>query len=411
MTFFRFLLFCFCIPSFYAQTADALYIKTFQIKAQQDQFSKNTHLLSSNLEVSFDDLRGNQEEYYYNIIHCEIDWTPSNLPSSYYVDGFTNMQINDFENSFGTLQNYTHYQFTLPNDNTKITKTGNYLLQIINEDEEVVCQRKLVLYQTDIAVGMRISESRDLTNLNQKQALSLTINTQNVSVAFPDQELHVYIYQNGDLHLRTPWLHPTFIQGNIYTYRPTEAMEFYAGNEFLHFDNNEILRNTRFIIKSQREKDWFHTYLAPRSKRANTTYTYNPDINGNFVIRNFFSSNTGTEAEYSKVHFYLKKDEDYAHQKIYVYGNFNNYQLHQENCLTPEPNSNYLSCTIALKQGFYNYDFVTKDGKSINKKWISGSYFETENKYECLVYYKPVNNIYYQIIGYGLANSKEHLEN
>ncbi|MGY6649613.1 type IX secretion system plug protein [Wenyingzhuangia sp. IMCC45574] len=411
MTIFRFLFICFCAQSLSAQIADATHIKTFQMISGENRFSRNVHSLKNTINLSFDDTKGNQDEYYYKVIHCQIDWTPSNLPSSYYIDGFDNFQINDFENSFGTLQNYTHYKFTLPNENTKITKTGNYIIQILDEDDEIVAERNITLYQQKAVAAISISESRDLVNFNKKQAVSLILNTQDLPVNFPDQELKTFIFQNGDQQIKTPYLKPTFIQGNLYNYRPTEEMEFLAGNEFYYFDNNEILRNSRFILRSYRDDDVFRTILFTNPNRANQTYVFNPDINGNFLIRNFNSTNTGTEAEYSYVHFSLKNNKSYNGKDIYIYGAFNNYQLTEENLLKLDETEQYLTADILLKQGFYNYDYITTNGEKINKTVVSGSYFETENNYECLVYFQPQNSIYYQVVGYGLSNSKQQIEN
>lgn len=410
--FLKYFLFFISFPvTFYGQQADASEIKSVIIKNNNNDFSETIQPLNSSFTFSFDDTNGAQDEYYYLITHCEIDWTPSNIPTSYFIDGFNNMQINNMENSFGTLQNYTHYEFSIPNEDTKITKSGNYIFQILNEYEEVVCERKIVLYENKLAVNLKISESRDLSSFNEKQAVSMIIQNTTLSINYPTSEIKTFIFQNGDQQIRTPFLKPTFTDTNTYTYRPNKDTEFIAGNEFLNFDNNEILRNTRYIATSYREDNYFNTILFTQKSRANSVYTYNPDINGDFVIRNFRSNLPETEAEYSNVLFSMKNNEDYEDKDIYVYGAFNNYQFNSENKLSPDESGTYLTCSIFLKQGFYNYDFVVLDNQKIDKKTISGSYFQTENDYEALVYFQPQNSIYYQVVGYGIGNSKQHIEN
>ncbi|NIJ43568.1 hypothetical protein FHR24_000007 [Wenyingzhuangia heitensis] len=408
-SFFLIILYSSCL---FSQINDAHFIKSVSVKNNKSEFPHTVHPLQSTVTFSFDDVTGNQEEYYYLITHCEVDWTPSDLPNSYYVDGFNNLQINNFENSFGTLQNYTHYNFTIPNENTTITKTGNYLFQILNEDETIVCERKITFYNNQVTVGLKISESRDLANFNKKQAVALTIYTGSLNINYPNQELKTFIYQNGDRQNKTPFLKPTFTSSNTYTYRPTQETEFYAGNEFYYFDNNEILRNSRFVAKNYREDNDYHSILFPKKSRTNSLYTYNPDINGSFVFRNFNSENTNTEAEYSKIHFALQNEKEFSDKDIYVYGAFNNFQFTDNNKLKLEESGKYLTTSILLKQGFYNYDFVIKnDDDDIDRHTISGSFYETENNYESLVYYQPINSIYYQVVGYGIANSKQQIEN
>ncbi|NJB84075.1 type IX secretion system plug protein [Wenyingzhuangia aestuarii] len=400
----------FISTSLFSQINDADFIKSVKTKNNKSDFTHTVHPLNSTLTFSFDDITGNQEEYYYLITHCEVDWTPSDLPISYYIDGFNNLQINNFENSFGTLQNYTHYSFNIPNDDTRITKSGNYLFQILDINETIVCERRITFYEEKTAVSIKISETRDLANFNKKQAISLVIYTNNINVNYPNQEIKTFIYQNGDRQLRTPFLKPTFTSNNTYTYRPTDETEFYAGNEFYYFDNNEILKNSRFVARTYREDNHYHSILFPNKSRANSIYTYNPDINGSFVFRTFNSENTDTESDYSKVHFSLVNNNEFSNEDIYVYGAFNNYQFTEENKLKLDPTETYLTTDLFLKQGFYNYDYVIKsDG--IDRHTISGSFYETENNYECLVYFQPINSIYYQVVGYGIANSKQQIEN
>ena len=102
--------------------------------------------LGTVLELSFDDLDADQKNYYYKVEHMSHDWKPSRLMSNQYIDGFQSNIILDVNNSFNTFQNYTHYAVKIPNRNTIITKSGNYLLSVLNEYDEVVFTRRFVLY-------------------------------------------------------------------------------------------------------------------------------------------------------------------------------------------------------------------------------------------------------------------------
>lgn len=65
-------------------------------------------------------------------------------------------------------------------------------------------------------------------------------------------------------------------------------------------------------------------------------------------------------------------------------------------------NSNSYEASILLKQGFYNYTFVTKENnKPTNLHEINGSHFETENEYKVIVYQKAFGENYYRAIGVG----------
>ena len=82
------------------------------------------------LLVSFDDLDADIKDYYYTIIHCNSDWTSSDLMTSEYISGFADEPINNYEFSFNTIQKYTHYQFQFPTIDIKPILSGNYVFKI-----------------------------------------------------------------------------------------------------------------------------------------------------------------------------------------------------------------------------------------------------------------------------------------
>ena len=71
------------------------------------------------LLLSFDDLSSNPQNYAYTLIHCNADWTPSELMESEYLEGFYEEPITDYQFSFNTIQNYVHYQTVIPSANLK----------------------------------------------------------------------------------------------------------------------------------------------------------------------------------------------------------------------------------------------------------------------------------------------------
>ena len=60
--------------------------------------------LGDPIYLEFDDLLANEQDYYYKIVHCDYDWTPSSLLKSQFLNGMDNERIVDYENSYSTLQ-------------------------------------------------------------------------------------------------------------------------------------------------------------------------------------------------------------------------------------------------------------------------------------------------------------------
>jgi hypothetical protein len=61
-----------------------------------------------------------------------------------------------------------------------------------------------------------------------------------------------------------------------------------------------------------------------------------------------------------------------------------------------------------IKQGFTNYQYVVADGnKKIDyENAIDGNFWQTENNYFAIIYYRENNQRYDRIIGKGVANSE-----
>lgn len=407
--FFTFILFCTSIFSFSQEKIeDAANIKTIIFKPLATNRYVPIVKINETLLLKFDDLNADESDYYYQIKHCDENWNVSTILETEYVNGYAKDRIRDYENSFNTLQAYTNYTLKIPNEYTKLKLSGNYLLTVFNEDNIAVFARKFVVYQPKVTVGVALYKSRDLAFVQTKQAVEFTVNHPDFRINNPSQELMPVILQNNNWQTQIKGLKPQFYRGSQILYKYNKETSFWAGNEFLFFDSKSIRNSSLNIARVTNEDDLYHTHLYTNTQRAYSPYTLQPDINGNFVVRILNNDNPNTEADYSWVHFYLETIDDFKNKDIYVTGAFNNWDLTTENKLIFNKDTGLYETYILLKQGFYNYKFITKSNKGIISNYdIDGSYFQTENDYTVLIYYKKQGSRYTQVIGVGYANSKK----
>ena len=104
------------------------FIKSIVFKSQNETLQFPLVVLGESFEISFDDLNGDERNYYYRIKYYNHDWTPSNLFKNEYMQGFDDLRVDNYRTSFNTLQTYTHYELRLPNENTQFLVSGNYML-------------------------------------------------------------------------------------------------------------------------------------------------------------------------------------------------------------------------------------------------------------------------------------------
>ena len=100
------------------------------------------------LTVAFDDLTHQYHRYVYSLTHCEPDWTPTEgLFTSDYIAGFQDdITIDNYQESINTNQLYTHYTLRIPNSSCAPKISGNYRLDIIDDEtkDTVVTARFMV---------------------------------------------------------------------------------------------------------------------------------------------------------------------------------------------------------------------------------------------------------------------------
>jgi hypothetical protein len=385
----------------FIQTVSAQTIKSIQLRPLQKNNFSFIVPLGTVLELSFDDLEADSKEYQYKIEHKTHNWESSRLSASQYIDGFEQNTIIDVLNSFNTLQNYTHYSVKIPNINTLITKSGNYLLSVLDAYDKVVFTRRFVLYERAAAVGVSVERSRNTKTRNTQQTVQFSINHQGIQINNPGQEINVVLLKNNNWNEKIIDLQPTFYKPNQLVYSYTNKTNFWGGNEYLNIDT-KFVRNTSLNILKVERKEVFHHYIYPYNFNPFKSYGYNPDINGQFVIRTLEANDANTEADYAMMHFSVQVNQPFFDKEMYVYGAFNNFEISEETKMEYDEASQSYQGNFLLKQGFYNYTFATVDTHGIaDTNEVNGTFFETENEYTVLVYYKAFGNFYERVIGVG----------
>jgi len=383
-------------------------IKTITF-VQNEQNAIPLFQLGDTFQLQFDDLHGSEDNYYYKITHCDYDWKQSQLSSNEYLEGFDNQRIQDYTNSFNTLQIYSHYRVSFPNKLTQLKVSGNYIISILNEDKEVVFSRKFIIYEDLVSVSMQIKRTRNLDNIEQKHNVDFTIKSGSTTFQNPLLNVKVLLLQNGRFENAISNIKPMYTIGNDLIYKYDKETQFWAGNEFLYFENKTIRAANNSIARVDSNSGLYGCYLYTNNARASKDYTYWPDINGNFTINNISADNNEIEADYAWIYFSLSAPSFYKNENIYVTGMFNNYALSDENKMDYNEKKGIYEKAIMIKQGFTNYCYTIADnkGKIDNENAIDGNFWQTENNYNAIIYYRENNQRYDRVIGNGSATSTD----
>ncbi|WP_091084809.1 type IX secretion system plug protein [Flavobacterium gillisiae] len=410
-SFFRKIILLLIITSASAQVENEI-APPFNIKTvsfiQNNQNVVPIFQLGSGFQLQFDDLYGNEADYYYEIIHCDYNWKHSEIPKNEYLQGFDNQRIQNYTNSFNTLQLYSHYTLSIPNQFTQQLRiSGNYILKVLNNDKEVVFTRKFILYEDLVTVPIQVKRARTVSNVEYKHNLDFSIKSNTITFQNPLKNVKVVLLQNGKFNSAIKNIQPQYTIGNDLIYKYDTETQYWAGNEFLYFENKDVRAANNNIARVDASTAIYNSYLYTNNARANFPYSVYEDVNGNFVVRNLNAANSEIEADYAWVYFSLSAPTFNNDNAIYINGMFNNYSLTPEFKMDYNPKKGIYEKALLLKQGFTNFEYVIVDRKGAidNENAIDGNFYQTENDYSILVYYRANTDRYDRVVGKGNANS------
>jgi len=397
-------------PSIYEDGSLNTQIKTLLCHKKEDELSLPVLNLNTDnqLLVSFDDLDADIKDYYYTIIHCNSDWTPSDLMQSEYISGFTDESITDYEFSFNTIQKYTHYTFNFPIDKLKPILSGNYVFKIFKEGGETIAYKRFMILETKLTIEAQVRRATLANDRNTKHEIDFTIRHPSLVIADPFSDIKVTIKQNNKEDNALMDLAPIYVKNNELVYDYEDDNTFLGNNEFRHFDIKSLRFKSDRIKKITYDSTYNHVYLFNDQKRTFDRYSIEPDINGKFLIRSQEGWKTAIEADYTFVHFTLPADH-ISYGDMYVIGGFSDWQLKDEFRLRYNAKEKRYEGNIYLKQGYYNYHYALKDTirKRVDVSFTEGTHYQTRNDYYVYVYYRSVSDRYDRFVGFLKTSSKE----
>lgn len=380
-------------------------IKTLQIGVNDDKYLLPIIDLNSQdvLRIRFDEMSHEAHSYGYKVIHCNADWTPSNLSTNEYLTGFTTGNITDFNLSQITTFLYTHYKFELPNSDISFKISGNYVV-IIYEDNDVdkpIAQACFSIVQPKVSVNATIRGNTDTELSGRLQQIDFDLMLNRYNVRDINSELKVIIRQNNRFDNEVSGILPTFISASKLSYSNNRALIFEGGNEYHRFDISSVYAASEGIATIRYQQPHYEAFLTQDKVQTSKTYMHNFDVNGKFVI-NYQESveNSDIEGDYLYVHFMLPMKEPFLDGQIYLGGDFNNNLFNDNSRLQYDFNAGTYYKTMLLKQGGYNYQywFVQKGSKKANVEKVEGSYWQTGNEYTIYVYHRPWGERYDKLI-------------
>lgn len=339
------------------------------------------------IQISFDNFRHEYRRFTYKITHCEADWSPSTqLFSSDYLEGFSdNLVIENIQESVNTNVEYTHYSFRLPNDQCRITQSGNYKVSVYDEDENLMLNACFMVVDPTMHVELYSTSNTDIDFNRAHQQVEMKLKYGNLPVIAPNNQIKTVVLQNGNWNDARVNMKPQFVLRDGLQWQHCRGFIFDAGNNYRKFECLSVDHPTMGIESIDWDGSNYHAHLWPDLPRRN--YLYDESAQGVFVIRNSDDNGNDYLSDYVIVHFTLQTDA--TNDEIYVSGGFTNYRLLPQYQMKYDAVTGNYTLSLLMKQGYYSYEYVRRNADgSIQLLPSEGNFYQTKNQYQALIYYR-----------------------
>lgn len=381
-------------------------IKTLQVLPNGEQLSLPVIDFGSadEIVVSFDELSYEASNFYYKIIHCDAYWNRSNLASMEYLDGFDGGMIDTYEYSVNTTVNYIHYKITFPNDDVQLKLSGNYAVQIARDgdfEKGVVATACFSLVEPIVEVNVDVS-GHTMKELNGRyQSVALDVMVDAVGAQDKMQDFIVVVRQNNRWDNMAYLLRPTYVNGDKLRYENNDALIFEGGNQYRSIDFSSRYTYGAGINYVDFDQDMYHVVLEADASRAGNQEAYAMDVHGAYVVNLQKNNYSDTEADYMWVHFYYPAKTPYLEGRMYILGDLTQNLVDDKSEMIYDFSDKCYMCSLLLKQGGYNYVYglKAKNKNDLSVIQTEGSFWQSRNRYEVLVYYRPFGARYDRLVG------------
>ena len=350
--------------------------------------------------VEFDEMAEEPRYLRYRLLHCNSDWRPSQLVETEYLDGFNQADIDNYALSESTLAHYVHYSLAVPDEDMRPTVSGNYLVQVFDEDnpDEVLLQTRFMLNENTASMTSSVTSRTDTDYNNRHQQISLDAGLDGTDVSDPFNDLRLVVVQNGRPDTRRVIDKPLRIGNRSAVYEHLASLIFPAGNEYRRFEMVNVHYPGLGIDHYDFAEPYYHAIIDTDKIRANDRYEYDEDQSGRYFIREFNSNYPAVDADYIITHFTLESPE-MPGMEVYLDGDFVQRRRDADSRMVYDRNRGPYVKTMLLKQGLYNYQYLTYPAGESATAAIEGDKYETVNEYLMLLYHRPPMSRHDRLIG------------
>jgi len=361
------------------------------------------------LVLRYDDLSGNWPDHEWTLVHCTADWSAfTDLGDWEYLEGWNPAEVDNVENSFGGAVSFAHAFTPIPSRDLAPTRSGHYLLIVheAGDPDAVVLMRRLVVYERMSTVDIAFRRPMDAAKVPTHQRLEVEVELPpGHRWSNPMRDIRLSVVQN----VAWPWARhqvaATRVLGNTVRFEQQPGLTFPGGDRWRSADLKSLAYLAPGIERISEDTDsdgpLWHIRMATDESRRFRMQTSRPDLKGAFTVHNDRFDEVDLTSDYLDVHFQLEHRDFGSVPEVYLYGGLTGWSLDPNYRMEYDAAKQVFSLHTTLKQGWYDYQYVTPDGDEVT---FEGSHAGTPNRYHVYVHV-PAPDGTDRIIGFEALDS------
>ncbi|MEO9802507.1 MAG: type IX secretion system plug protein domain-containing protein [Reichenbachiella sp.] len=350
------------------------------------------------LLLQFDLLLEEYIDVQVKIIHCNADWTKSVLNDIEFLYDYNSFDLRDFEYSINTKTLFVNYWFNIP----RVKTTGNYIVQVYQngDEKDLLFTRRFIVFDNNVSIQPTTRISTGVIQRDFNQQIDFDIIHSRIKVSNPRTEFKIVIRQNQRWDNMLTGLQPTAVRRDksLLEYRHFNMENnFKGGNEFRMADLRSYSFRGAYVSNVNPDANPREATVNPGKSRKHQAYSQMLDKNGGFIIASTEALADYLECDYIKTKFQVKSDRQVG--SVYILGAFNDYNKDEKSLMKYDDSLQAYTCDVLLKQGLYDYLYWA-DLKNNDPYYFEGSFYQTENNYDIIVYHKSFSDLTDKVVGY-----------
>lgn len=354
-----------------------------------------------NINISFDCMGHGYRRLAYRLEHCDAEWnTSEDIFASDYCEGFADGNVIEHaRESVNTNVAYTHYSLQIPNSDCVPKIGGNYRLHVYDDNEgDTLLTACFMIDENIVRTAMSATSNTDIDVNGRHQQVAAEVVYGTCRTSDPQRNFRTVVMQNGRWETARRDMRPQILNAVGMGWNNCRELIFDGGNEYRKFEILDVFHPALGIERIEWDGSNYNAYVWEDGPRRN--YVYDEDANGAFCIRTDDYCDDEVMSEYIIVHFTLNAPRQAG--RVFIEGKWtcgpdnSLYEMHYNETLRRYEGK------AMLKQGYYSYQYVVvdNDGK-VSLPESEGNFYQTENSYETLVYYKGDSERAFRLVGYG----------